>query len=295
MDFGRSFTQSWHILRTQWVLWGLGFLGALGGLLLQLYFSYVVGDVSLTAAQQQQFVDEITTAILDTQNALLFLGGLLAVLVVVWLTTAVAEAGLIWAVAEAGHPQPRLSPPAVFQHALAGVWRLVVLDTLILFPLFVVVLAMLLGVLAAVLYLVSRSTALNDTHMLQTFSFLLFCLACSGCVSLPVGILTIWFRLLSFRYNLLHHLGAWESLTAARQLLRTQFFNIFILWVVTLIGGVFISVADGTIELVFNLLPAVLGTPLAFLGRWVIGGLWYTIHSTLWTVSFQQLTTQEKA
>lgn len=293
MDFGRIFAQSWHILKTHWVLWGLGFLGALGAIILKFYISFTIGTPSLTMANQEQLAADITEAILDTQNALLFLGGLLVVLLVVWLVTALAEAGLIWGVANG--EQSRLTPPAVFQQALTGMWRLVVLDTLILFPLFVVVLTMLLGVLAAVGYLVSRSTALNDTHIFQTIIFLTLCLACSACISLPIGLLTIWFRLLSFRYNLLHQMGAWASLTAARQLLRTHLFDIVILWLVTTAGAVALSVVENALNLGFNFLPTVLGTPLTFFNSWVIGGLWYTIHSTLWTVTFQRLTAQEKA
>jgi hypothetical protein len=153
---------------------------------------------------------------------------------------------------------------------------------------------MLLGVLAAAGYLVSRSAALNDTDILQTFSLLSVCLACSACISLPVALLTIWLRLLSFRYNLLHQLGAWESLTAAYHLFRTHLMDILILWIATLVLGFGVSMADGAIELFSNFLPYFLGAPLAFLSNWAISGVWHTIHSALWTVAFHQLTTPKR-
>jgi hypothetical protein len=234
MDYGRRFT---HSLAITWRHKSWWLLGALLGVVILPQLAAV--RALLTLAVRANELDEaaLTAAItarmesfLQPGQLLLWFIVLLVVTAVIWLATAVAEGGLIWAVNEQEEGRS-----VTLLAALRGGWRflirLIALDAVIFLPLFLLLLLGLLlgsgGLIGGILLAAQEGAALEGALLVMAGGGGLF--FCLSLLALPLGVLTFIYRFIAFRAAIVEDLPAGASLRRAGRLFRNHWLTFIIL------------------------------------------------------------------
>lgn len=293
MDFADLFSTAVRQLRHNPWLWVLGLIYALPGFFLShaltpatslnpdtlnTWFSQLAEpDPALLETQ----LIPIFEAVSDVGQVTRFVVGLTAVLLLVWIITTLAEAGLILIVSRAQTNQPPLGVRALFTDMRHLLWRLIAIDTILFFPLFAVLLTaelMVLAVLASILF--------GGTFDLQAVAGQLalgmLCFLSLLCLAAPVGLVTVLFRLVAFRVAAVENLPTRPSIRRAWQLLKQKWLTFFLIGLVLII-----------IQLVGEGLAQLLSAPLAALAPWLtalitlpVTAVLTAFDSTAWTVAY---------
>jgi hypothetical protein len=143
-------------------------------------------------------------------------------------------------------------------------------------------------------------------ELFLAFGAFFACLVPLLCVFSLVSIVFAWFEILTIRAIVIERLGALAGLRRAGRLLRANFVNVFILWILSaalqgLLGG-FIGLPLSFVESVaalpalgmlssgqfqpLRLLPLLFGGGLVWLISVALGGVVLTFFSSLWTVAY---------
>ena len=218
-------SRSWALLRRHpFLLWlGLGMsLSSLFGTGWRLWLAQFItldfaGLANIQTIESLLFSDEI----LQVQQ-LLLRGLLLAFgqFVLVWLIALLAEAGIVGAVTAVSHQKPTSLRHAI-QQGRRWLGRFVAIDFLVFFPWFLIALLMLLVVLVLALLLASfAASEPNLGAVLTTTGLGLTCVIGLSLLLLPVGMVSFWLRLLTFREAVVHEVG---GKTAVRQTWQRSF------------------------------------------------------------------------
>ncbi|WP_420627913.1 hypothetical protein [Candidatus Leptofilum sp.] len=238
-------SHSWKLLRQNpFLLWlGLGMsLSSLFGTGWRLWLGQLItlDFAQLTNIQTIEsllFSTEIASAIAPMQQ-LLWRGLLLAFgqFVLVWLVALLAEAGIITAVSTTESRQP-INLWQSLRQGRAWLGRFLAIDLLVFFPWFLIALLMLLILL--VLALVLASFAVSEPSagtVFATTGMGLFCIIGLAALLMPVGLLSFWYRLLTFRQAILHGVAGRTAVRQTWQRIRQNFGDLFVL-IVILWGG----------------------------------------------------------
>ncbi len=225
--------------------------------------------------------------------------------VLVWLVALMAEAGLIAATAE--FPES-ITLRQTLRWGRQMLRRFLAIDLLVFFPWFLIALLMLavLLILAVVLAGFATSQPSAGTVLLTT-GLGLTCLLALAIVLLPVGLLSLWFRMLAFREAILYGV---EAKTAVRQTWQRIRYNLgeVVILVIMLWGGQTVLLS------VFNLVSSPLLTWLTTLTvsdtmalqgvawlavtavtlfGWLVHGIVTTFVAIAWTLAYQNLSEEK--
>jgi hypothetical protein len=222
--------------------------------------------------------------------------------VLVWLVALVAEAGLITAVS-----RHNIQPVTLPQSLRWGQQRLrhfLAVDLLVFLPWFLIALAMLAVILILAILLASFATRdVGVGTVIATTGLGLTCLIGLAALLVPVGAVSLWYRLLAFRELVIHNVPPRTAVRLTWQRIRQNLGDIFVL-IIMLWGG------QTLVLTVFNLVTsplltwltpltnsdtmtlqamawlAVIGlTLLAWLGRGII----VVFAAIAWTLAYQNL------
>ncbi|MCA9896572.1 MAG: hypothetical protein H6654_03195 [Ardenticatenaceae bacterium] len=234
-------SRSWTLLRRDpFLLWlGLGMsLSSLFGTGWRLWGAQLItlnfaGLTNLQTIESLLFSDEI----LQMQQ-LLWRGLLLAFgqFVLVWLIALLAEAGIVAAVTAVSHQNPTSLHHAI-QQGRRWLSRFLAIDLLVFFPWFLIALLLLLILL--VLALLLASFAASEPSLGKVFTTTgvgLFCILGLALLLMPVGLVSFWVRLLTFREAVVHEVAGRTAVRQTWQRIRQHFGDVFVL-VVMLWGG----------------------------------------------------------
>lgn len=279
MNFGRLLTDAAHALRHP-TIWMWGILAAVANHGLALYLPTPTAappslDPALLRqellAQTQQFFILIADTGQVTRWLLAAVGGL----AILWLATALAQGGLI---AGVGHSQPTLRPQ--MRTAVGWLWRFATVDTILLFPPFLITLCMLLAASAGALRLVRQAEGLTADQILQTLAMVGGCVLVLTCLLIPVGLFITLLRHLALRAAVLGQMDTRASIRWAWHALRQQ------PWPILLIGFILLVLAS-----MGNSLAAPFsGWPVAHFGVGVACTAVFTAYSSaVWTHLYQSL------
>jgi hypothetical protein len=315
VDYGRLFVEAWHLTRRHRFLWGLGLRatagGALGNLLWRLLFRfYWRPDPRVVLDGLEGLGDGfIRPGVLVGAVVGSFVG-----LLLFWLVSTVAEGGLIEGVGRLNQGKA-VNGRKALSAGVEYLGRLVALDTVLFFPLFVVLLVVMSGGTAVIVGTVL--SVVGGTRMEHVATPALVAVVCLGSFSfltLPVTVLTLAFRLLSFRAMILDGLGVKEAIRAAAGLLRRSWGHILVIlaftWVVQYLLSLALSILLAPLSL-FESLPVILsfrgGDGSGWLPLSIVMGLissillgafhavLYSYSSALWTVAYEELRRGELA
>jgi hypothetical protein len=235
---------------------------------------------------------------------------LCVVFVLIWLVSTVGEAALIRAVADFQDGQPRTVGQAL-SAGVALLGRFIALDTIIFFPLFLILLIQLLvlggGLIAAILLLTQPGSRPDDLVPVGLIVALI--VLPLGVISLPVTILSFIFRLFAFRSAALDNLPAKASMRRAWGVMQARLGEIVIvgllLYALSYAVGMVTSLVTVPIVfsgLLFFAIPSANGQlpsagnidaylwtlTLASLIGLVPGLLYYVFSSAVWTLAYRE-------
>ena len=225
--------------------------------------------------------------------------------VLVWLVALMAEAGLIAATAE--FPES-ITLRQTLRWGRQMLRRFLAIDLLVFFPWFLIALLMLavLLILAVVLAGFATSQPSAGTVLLTT-GLGLTCLLALAILLLPVGLLSLWFRMLAFREAILYGVEAKTAVRQTWQRIRHNLGEVVIL-VIMLWGGQTVLLS------VFNLVSSPLLTWLTTLTvsdtmalqgvawlavtavtlfGWLVHGIVITFVAIAWTLAYQNLSEEK--
>jgi hypothetical protein len=300
MDYGRLFVRAWQITWRRKLLWPLGFILALGGVVTAvLRFTYFPQFTQyLNSPLDGAALDSFIT---NQPNLTWLLGGTAVFLIlslVFWLVWAVAQGGIITAALaeEAGKP-------VSWRRALEGgttlLGRFIVIDAIVFFPLFLLLLVLMLtatGLLLAFTWQMMQSGSM-ETAVLWVVGGMA-CLLPLSCLLLPLGMATSVFRTLAFRETALQPQKVRTSIRQTWQVIKRNWGAVLVVW--ALLWGM---------QTLLNLLLSGLSLPLGgvtaaapVLGRWLgwlvgVGTavpltLWHTYTAVLWTLAYTEIAGQ---
>ncbi|MCI0394504.1 MAG: hypothetical protein L0332_19840 [Chloroflexi bacterium] len=320
MDYGYILTRTWQLVWRHKFLWLLGLLAILarplGSVIIRLAFRPRLDFQSPTNPFEE---------LLATYERLARPGLLIAVVVVfflvflaLWLISAIAEGGLIRAVAGLQKGQVMTAGQA-WSAGLGLLGRFVAIDTILFLPLFLIALFLMLAALGGLVGLAIAGSRPGSTpdNFFSIMGLTGAVVAPLLCLLLPVGLLTVLFRLLAFRGAALQELGTRASIRYAWQLLRANLADIIILavllWAVTQLAGTLIALvllfplaSLDMLPLFMLLLQGQLPGPQLGVGIAVIGmvvvlltavpvAVIHTYQSAAWTLAYQSWTAGEPA
>lgn len=270
------------------VVWVLGGMAAVGGELLNTVLPAPPTAESL-AIDPNNFQEEL---LVHTQQFFLFIGQtervigyLLAAifaLLILWLLSAFAHGGLIAAV---GFGQEGLRQN--LGTAAGWLWRVLLLDTVLLFPPFLVALFMLLTASGGAFSLATAEVGVTAEQLLRTITLTLGGIIALACCLVPVGLFIALLRQLALRAATLGQMATRASIHWAWQALRhhlgTIVLAVFVLWVVGLGMGV-LATPLNALETAVPLLAIPIFALRLILAAGVAG-----FGSAVWTLLYQQL------
>jgi hypothetical protein len=304
-------SRSLKLLRQhQFLIWlGLGMsLSSLFGTGWRVWLAQVIA-LDFTQLTNLQSVESLLFSSELAQMQQLLLRGLLLAFgqfVLVWLVALMAEAGLILAVSHQDQP---LALGQTVRQGQQWLGRFLAIDLLVFFPWFLIALAMLIVVL--ILSLVLASFATRDVSAGTVFATTGLGLACiiglAGLL-LPVGLVSLWYRLLAFREAILHDLAPRTAVRQTWQRIRQNFGDVFVLVVVlwggqTLVLGVLNFITSplltwltpltnsATIALQSVAWLAVIALTLLV---WLLRGIITAFVAIAWTLAYQNLSEGKK-
>lgn len=221
--------------------------------------------------------------------------------VLVWLVALVAEAGLITAVS---HQEQPLTLRQTFRWGQQWLKRFLAIDLLVFFPWFLIALAMFLVVLILSLVLASFATSeVSAGTVFATTGLGLACMIGLAGLLLPVGMVSLWYRLLAFREAVLHEVSPRTAVRQTWQRIRQNFGDIFVLIIVLWGGQTLVLGVLGffTSPLLTWLTPLTNSDTMALqavawlallaltLLVWLVRGIITALVAIAWTIAYQNL------
>ncbi len=227
--------------------------------------------------------------------------------VLVWLVALVAEAGLITAVS---HQEQPLTLRQTFRWGQQWLKRFLAIDLLVFFPWFLIALAMFLVVLILSLVLASFATSeVSAGTVFATTGLGLACMIGLAGLLLPVGMVSLWYRLLAFREAVLHEVSPRTAVRQTWQRIRQNFGDIFVLIIVlwggqTLVLGVLSFITSPLLTWLTPLtnsdtmaLQAVAWLALLALTLlvWLVRGIITALVAIAWTIAYLSLSQDQES
>lgn len=234
VDFGQILREAAHLLWQRRLLWGLGVLAVVGSGLVGAGVRLLFQPVNVLSS------DRLPRLLISQPPAPLLVGlatGAFLLFVLLWLLALWAEGSLIWAVGSPGAGQSVRAG-----EALRAGWRLlfpfVALDTLLFFPLFLLLLVAMVVISVILVGLIWQIGGGGQIDSALGSGVLAagICLLPLLCLMLPVTAVTYLLRTLALRVVALEGRGARAGVRRAWALLRH--FPGSVLIMAMLLGGV---------------------------------------------------------
>ena len=234
-DFGRFFPQAIHLLRKSPSLWWLAVLGAITQELFNSTSTFWATTTSFNELSPEAFFSQITAWGESPRSMILFALGLTAVLLVIWLVTAVANGGTIVGTQARLQEHPFSFKEGV-QHGRRLLWPIVVVDTIIFFPIFIIALLMLIVLGGGLGFAIAQSntTPNNTDGLITTLLITLLCLIPLIILTIPIGLLTAIYRYITIRDIALNNTNPRESIRRVWPLLKQAWQGVLVLSVLVI-------------------------------------------------------------
>lgn len=296
MNIGRLFSEAGRLLRQHKTLWFLGGLAALATEALTITVRLLTGETGGTAVTNPLLSLQILlNAANQTQTAILAVIALMAVLLIVWLLSAIAEGGLITGVIKA-QTESQLQFIPQLRRGLSVLWRFIAIDTILFFPLFLVLLLALLlsgGALAALAIAIENGGSIPEASTAVVGASI--GAACFACLTLPVGLLTFLYRLLAFRAAAVDDLSTRASIGVVWPLIKQHLGYLllvgFIILTLRIVGAVAQMIIAAVLPTDGSSWGAEIGLIITGL---LLTTLLHTYGSAVWTLFYQQLTPKKQ-
>lgn len=318
MDYNQLFIQTWHILRRNPTIWVIGFmamsLNMVNHLITRLGSRWAAHSL-MQQADLELALERLLRQIAQPGVLIAGVVGLTCWLLLIWVVLTVGEGGLIDAAAQAQQGKSTNLGMSLRQGA-EWLVPFIAIDTLVFFPLFVLLLAMMIIGAAALFLAIILGAQQGD--LTSVFLPLLIGGVISiglGLFTIPVSLATIAFRHLAFRAAALQQAGVRQSVRLTWQLIRQKTGPVIVITILIfglsyLLGTVtslllspfiFVGGIPSFDSLAANANPPTLFSPIHIILSFMHAGLqWglqsfsFVIISVLWTVGFNELRGEEQ-
>ena len=270
------------------VVWLLGGMAAVGGELFNALLSTLPmpstlpsgGDTALRQEQLLRATQQFFEVILEQTGlvvAYLFtaVGGLL----LLWFLSVFAHGGLMAAVAY-GHE----SLATNLRTAAHWLWRLILLDTALLFPPFVLALLTLLVLSGGMIRIATQEAGVTAEQLVQIILLTLGCMTLLLCCLVPVGLFITLLRHLALRAATLGQMTTRASLAWAWHTLRHHLVAVLLAAVALLLVGMATSVVLAPLGWLETAVPWLFWPAAAV--RWLASAAVAGFSSAVWTLLF---------
>ena len=315
MDYTDLFRQTGIILRRSGVVWGIGFLAASLGLVsnavLRLGGRWGFSRLLVDPATLEARVTDLATWLIQPGTWVTGLVLLMVWVLVVWVVMTIGEGGMIVAAASQANAQPLRFSQAL-NRGIRLLGPFIAIDTILFFPLFVLILLVLL--LGAGSFFVGIVLGARSNDVLALVLPLVIGGGLATMLSLfivPITLITFVCRSFAFRAAALDNLGVHESIRHTWQLMRQKSGPViavtalilgttYALTLVTTLVMMPVSMMTGLPDFAAasrGLSPDILFSPttviltiLTVLFTYLIQVAITVMVSTLWTVAYTALT-----
>lgn len=315
MDYTDLFRQTGIILRRSGVVWGIGFLAASLGLVsnavLRLGGRWGFSRLLVDPATLEARVTDLATWLIQPGTWVTGLVLLMVWVLVVWVVMTIGEGGMIVAAASQANAQPLRFSQAL-NRGIRLLGPFIAIDTILFFPLFVLILLVLL--LGAGSFFVGIVLGARSNDVLALVLPLVIGGGLATMLSLfivPITLITFVCRSFAFRAAALDNLGVRESIRHTWQLMRQKSGPViavtalilgttYALTLVTTLVMMPVSMMTGLPDFAAasrGLSPDILFSPttviltiLTVLFTYLIQVAITVMVSTLWTVAYTALT-----
>ncbi|MEM7802359.1 MAG: hypothetical protein AAF633_24415 [Chloroflexota bacterium] len=264
----------------------------------QVVGSWLAGIDPFSLAEDPAAADRLFNQILDffiafpeRQNTIIFwLLMITAFLFIIWIFATIAQGALIDVGKDHDLPSIQILP-----HWRVGrqlLWRLVLIDAIVFFPLFALYFVILMFVNGGLFYMLQSLEATGQFEDFGIFAIIGLCVSPLICLSLPLFVLSIPFRIITFRAAVVENLTARKAIKAARISLQSHASSWVIVTLITLIiWGIFsgLTSINGVIwGSMGNILPGVGGLFLTLEATLtlMISAVKYVVISIFWTQAY---------
>jgi len=309
MNYGDIIKRSWHITWRYKALWVLGIFAGVSGCQASGGSSYRTSSSDFPALQGRGVSPGTFRGFLETISpyAPLIIAAtlVLILLALVFAVLSVAARGGLVTGANSAEEGRRATLTELWGAGFGRFWSLVGLDILLSLPIFVVGMAMLVGVMAPLLGTIMGGGEPSAAIAAPICGSLAIGLPLLLVLSFVLGIM----HLLALRYVMLGGQGAIEAARNGWHFFRARFKDTFLMWLINTGLNLAASVALAIpmivigIAVVIPMVAAGIGEQwgllagvilLAILLFWVVAalynGIWGTFTSSLWTLFFRDVT-----
>jgi hypothetical protein len=291
------------------VLWVFGFLA-----ILALVSARLAGRFWLDSGAWQRLVTgpeavlEAIDRLLQPANFGVVLVVVFLVTLVLWLLNAVAEGGLIRAVAGLDRGDA-VTAAAVWRAGVPLILPFLLIDALLFLPLFLLILFALLlasGGLIGLIFLVAGGS--TPPTVLTLFMAGGACVTGLLFLSVPLTMLTLIFRLIAFRCAALDGLKTMAAIRQAWHIMRHNAAHVLILVAIAWVASLAFNVVSGAPMNLLGMGSLLIPGPVAAVSSWLlpvilvaelVRGLLHAVlfvfTAALWTVAYQQFRRPQEA
>lgn len=284
--------------RKVWVFWMLGLLMGIvvdgPAIVARPFLANLVDQIPLSTMTNWE---EMLLLLLDflirfpeMQNLILRYTFIISgILIVAWIVGTIGQGALIAAVDfETDRP---FEPKTHWQSGRQALWRLVLIDAALFFPVFLILLTVLMGINGGLYILIRDLSGDAQVDSAGQLTALFLCLIPLLCLTFPLSLVTVVYRVLAYRFAVIEGTLTRPSIRLAHREIRSRGGHWLFIFLFTMIfWGVFGGISrlgttlsflpvSGTLEILADVL----------ISLWQLGvaSLKYLTISAFWTLAFK--------
>ncbi len=280
------FRKTVHLLRTTPSLWLLALISMFSMETINITADWWLSDIPINITYP---IENIVNTVLSWGADPLALTGwalaITAVLMVIWCISALCSGGIIVGT-QARHEGKSFPLGRGFKCGADLIWPILVLDTFLFFPLFIIIL-LIIGILAGGLALSAMQVGASQmsNNVASTLIGALFCTIPFFLLLIPVGFLTTIYRYITLRDVALNRPPIRQSIRAVWPLFKQRFGDIIVLLVLSILIGAIPSSIISFAESILQTISSIGRIFIVASIRLGINTVTHLIISVLWTLA----------
>jgi len=300
MDYGYVLKRAWAVTWKHKILWLFGFFMMAGGANYSSSTSSYQSGMGGVTPEQFETMEYGYEQFMSWLPILIGIGIVLLVLAILWYVLLIAANGALIHLVNEAEERREVRARLGWKAGFHNWFRIFAIYFLLMLPL------LLLGIVAAFALVIPLIGATSFEDAMAT---LLVSCCCVTLVAVVLGLIIGFFitvlGMLGTRYAVLDDIGPIDSLNKAWNDLRTQFKDVFLMWLISLGVGIAYGMVAGMIVMVFGIgifMMMITGAMWAavavgfvmVLALLLPNAIYATYVSSMWTIFFRRMTGLDK-
>lgn len=284
LNYSQTFSRIIQLGKNNPALIMLGFVSVFIAELFSTSGLLLANATSFTELSPEEFFTAVADAGNDLGRLLSYTAVITVILALVWVVSAITGAGLIVGTKERLEDRP-FDFATGWKNGRRLLWPFIAVDTIIFFPIFMLLL-LTLGIVAGGLAraVINSETASNDDVMVTIFTSLL-CALPFIMLTIPAGFLTAIYRYIALRDVALNGTGIRDSIRNVWPTIKKASIGVLVLAVVTIALSAFPSAVFEITTAVLQILPDIPRILIGAIIRLISNAAVFITISMLWTIA----------